>query len=231
MQSLNIKTYLLYSIYIVRTNPAILLFLTLIGFLNGVSYYMPKSSFADLVGTLTFISTIFISPVIYGIYYEIIEEKYSSIANIFRTYVPGYLFLLFAMYIPIVTITAILMSSSGLGGNMAYVMLTILIFSLLFLYVVPTYYISGKILDSIVTGVRFLLSNLISSAPVLLMALSSELLLLLSHYKLGWLKENHLSLFVFMDFSVYMMASIIDFLLFIILVYILKNQPAATREV
>ncbi len=223
MQSLNIKTYLLYAIYIVRTNPAILLFIAAIGLLNGLSLLRPDSAFAHAVGALSFFATIFISPVIYGIYYEIIEDKYSSVANIFRTYVPGYLLLLLSMYLPIAMIAATVMTSTGFDGNMGYFMLIVLIFSLVFIYVIPCYFISRTILDSIVIGVRFLFRNLFSSAPVLLMALFSELMLLLSHFWFGGLQETSLPLYIALDFSVYMIASIVDFLLFIILVYILKN--------
>lgn len=229
MESLNLKTYLLYAIYIVRTHPFILLFLAAVGLLNGLIVYFPESGFADLVSNFTIISAILINPIIYGIYYEIIEDKYSSVINIFRTYVAGYLLLLFCLYIPIITTTAVLMSSAGTEGNTAYVMLTILIFSLLFIYVVPAYYVSGKIFYSITYGVRFFFRHALGSAPVLLMALASELLLLLSHFKLSGIKEQSPTLFVLMDFSTFMIASIIDLLLFIILIYILKNHDIQKR--
>ncbi|MBM9604781.1 hypothetical protein [Desulfopila inferna] len=229
MNSLNLKTYLLYAIYIVRTHPRILLFLAAVGLLNGLIVYFPKSGFADLVSSITILSAIFISPVIYGIYYEIIEEKYSSIATVFRTYVGGYLLLLFCMYIPVITATAMLMSSTGAGENTAYVMLTILFFSMLFIYVVPAYFVSGKIIDSLIYGVSFFFRNIAGSAPLLLMALASEMLLLLSHFTLGGLKENSPSLFVVLDFFIYMTASILDFLLFIMLVYILRSSDIKKR--
>ncbi len=229
MQSLHLRTYLVYAIYIVRTHPFILVFLGCLGLLNGFSVYFPENNLASLVSSLTVISAIFISPVIYGMYYEIIEEKYSSLVNIFRTYVAGYLLLLFCMYIPIISTTALIMSSANGEGNVAYVMLTILLFSMLFIYVVPSYYISGTILDSIAFGVRFFIRNLLSSAPVLVMALFSELLLLISHFKLDGLKEQSPFLFVILDFSAYMVASIVDFLLFIVLIYILRNQELKKR--
>ncbi len=229
MESLHLRTYLVYAVYIVRTHPTILLFLGCVGLLNGFTVYFPENNFASLVSSLTIISAIFIMPVIYGMYYEIVEEKYTSIVNIFRTYVSGYLLLLFCMYIPIISTTALIMSGANGEGNVAYVMLTIMLFSLLFVYVIPSYYVSGTILDSITYGVRFFFSNLLSSAPVLVMALFSEMLLLISHFKLGGLKENSPSLFVFIDFSVYMVATIIDFLLFIMLIYILRNQDIKKR--
>lgn len=230
MNSLNIKNYLLYAIYIVRTNPAILQVLAVIGILNGASIFLPEGNPKDLISSLALIATIFISPVIYGIYYEIIEEKYSSVIKVFRTYVAGYLLLLFCMYIPIIMTTAMITSASGTEGNVAFIMLTILLFSLLFIYVVPCFFVSGTIVSSITFGVQFFLKNLFSSAPLLMMALASELLLLLSHYKMGWIKDQNPLIYAVLDFGVYMTASIIDFLLFIILIYVLRNQNIPKRE-
>lgn len=229
MKSLHLKTYLLYAIYIVRSHPIILVFLSFVGLINGLTVYFPENSLATLVSSLSIVSAIFIMPVIYGIYYEIVEEKYTSVTNVFRTYVAGYCLLLFCMYIPIISATALIMSSASGDGNTAYVMLTILLFSLLFVYVIPSYYVSGTIFESISYGVQFFFRNLLGSAPILVMALFSEMLLLISHFKLGGLKESSPSLFALLDFAVYMSATVIDFLLFIMLIYILRNQNIKKR--
>lgn len=229
MNSLNLKTYLLYAIYIVRTNPSILIFLGAFGLLNGITVYLPEGGAVQLINSLTILAAIFISPVIYGIYYEIIEDKYSSIINIFRTYVGGYILVLLCMYIPIIFTTALFMSASSAGVNTGYVMVTILFFSLLFIYVIPTYYISGKILESITFGVRFFFKNMLSSAPLLMLALFSELILLLSHFQLQGIRESTPALFVTIDFFLYMLASITDFILFIMLIYVLKNEDIKKR--
>lgn len=229
MNSLNLKTYFLYAIYIVRTHPSILIFLGVFGILNGITVYLPEGGAVQLINSLTILAAIFISPVIYGIYYEIIEDKYSSIINIFRTYVGGYILVLLCMYIPIIFTTALFMSASSSGVNTGYVMITILFFSLLFIYVIPTYYISGKILESIIFGVRFFFKNMLSSAPLLMLALFSELILLLSHFQLEGLRENSPALFVTIDFFLYMLASITDFILFIMLIYVLRNEDIKKR--
>lgn len=229
MKSLNLQTYLVYAVYIVRTNPTVLGFLAIFGFINGLAVYLPENGFPQLLGTLTVLAAIFISPVIYGIYYEVIEEKYSSILNIFKTYVGGYLLVMFSMYIPIIMTTSILMSAMQGGPNTGAIILTILVFSMLFIYVIPAFYISGKILGSISFGIRFFFENLLSSAPLLLLALSSELLLLLSHFQLEGMRESLPALFVVFDFTLYMLASILDFILFIILIYILKNENLERR--
>ena len=229
MEALNLKTYLLYAIYIVRTHPLVLFCVAALGLFNGVMVYLPQNALSQLISGITILSAIFINPVIYGIYYEIVEERSNSVLTIFRTYVGGYLLLLFCLYIPILITTAVVVSSAGAEGSTAAVMVIMLIFSLLFIYVVPAYYVSGKIVESITFGVRFFFRHTLASAPLLLMALTSELLLLLSHFKLRALQEQSPPLFIFLDFSLFMVASVIDYLLFIILLYILRRQNIDKR--
>ncbi len=229
MKSLNLKTYFFYAVYILRTNPAILYFIAIFGILNGITVYLPEGPLVQLINSLTILAAIFISPVIYGIYYEVIEKKYSSLLNIFKTYVGGYLLVLFCMYIPIILTSTLIMSSSSAGANPGYIMLTIMVFSLLFIYVIPTYYLSGKIFDSISFGIGFFFSNVLGSAPLILMALFSELLLLFSHFQLENMRQEAPTLYIPLDFALYMIASIVDFLLFIMLIYVLKNEDFPRR--
>ncbi len=229
MNSLNLKTYLLYAIYIVRTHPSILIFLGALGLLSETTVYLPEGGVVQLINLLSILAPMIISPVIYGMYYEIIEDKYSSIINIFKTYVGGYILVLLCMSVPIVFTMLLFISASSGVPNTGFVIVTFLFFSLLFIYVVPTYYISGKILESIGIGMRFFSNNFLSSAPLLLMTLFSELILLLSHFLLGDLKENTPALFVGIDFSLYMIASITDLILFIMLIYVLKNEDIKKR--
>lgn len=230
MESLNIKTYLVYGIYIIRTNPMILLFIATLGLLNSIGASLPESNSADFTTKITFLRAIFINPVIYGIYYEIVEEKYSSVVKIFTTYVAGYLILLFCMYIPIVSIIATFIPASQVTGNIAILMITILMFSILYLYVIPTYFTTRTIFSSIIKGVQFLATNLFNSAPLIFLTLFVELVLLFSQYKLVLLKEVNLLLFGVLEFSIYMLSSIIDFLIFIILVYIIKNHGLTKKS-
>jgi hypothetical protein len=229
MNSFNLKTYLLYAVYIVRTTPSILIFLGVFGLLNGLTVYLPEGDFVQFINSLTIFAAIFISPVIYGIYYERVEDKYSSIANIFRTYVFGYLLVLLCMYIPIIFTMTLIMPASPAEINTGYALVAILIFSLLYIYVIPTYYISGKILESIVFGVRFFFKNLLNSAPLLLLALFSESVLLFSHFQLGPIRESAPLLFVTLDYFLYLLASLTDFILFIMLLYILRNEDIDKR--
>lgn len=217
--------YLLYAIYIVRTSPAILGVLVLLGIIDGAIILLPEGTLSNNLSVITMVAAFFISPLVYGHYYERIENQTSSIVTIFRTYVPGYVLLLFCIYIPITIATTAVSQAAGDTTNMAYIMLSILVFSLLFIYVVPCYFISGKISDAMGYGLSFFIKNMYASAPLLLMALFSDLLLMLTHYQFSWLLKINPQLFAIFEFIIYLIASITDFLLFIILIYILKEQP------
>ena len=58
----------------------------------------------------------------------------------------------------------------------------------------------------------------------MLIVLLLETTLLLVQYNKETLLHHSTLLFTFLDFSTYFIASIIDFVLFIILIYILKND-------
>ena len=62
-----------------------------------------------------------------------------------------------------------------------------------------------------------------------MMALFSELLLLLSHFQLESVREQTPALFVTLDFTLYMISSIVDFTLFIMLIYVLRNEDIKKR--
>ncbi len=229
-QSLHIKTYLIYGLYILRTSPLVLVLLISIGLLNSIATLFPETAISGFITGFGIIETIFLTPLLYGYFYERIEEKNNSLVDIFKIYVPGYLLVCFCMSVPIVIGTAATTEAAGFSMNIAHVLLAILFFSLLFIYVIPAYYISGKIIPSITYGVQFFVKHIFASAPLLLLGLLSKLLLLLVNYQLSWLKGSYLFLFTAIDFFVYLFVSSIDFLLFIILIYILRNQDDIVKR-
>ncbi len=229
-QSLHIKTYLTYGLYILRTSPLVLTLLVIIGVLNSITTLFPETGISGFITGFSIAGTVFLNPLLYGYFYERIEEKNNSLSTIFKMYVPGYLLVLFCMYIPIVIGSAFITGIAGSSANIAHVLLTILFFSLLFIYVIPGYYVSGKIVPSITYGIQFFIKHLFASAPLLLLGLFSELLVLFVHYQLSWLQESYIFIFVVIEFFVYLLASYTDFLLFIILIYILRNQDDIVKR-
>ena len=229
MNTWNLKQYLNYGLQIVRMNTIVLWWIGLVGLLSAMTLMFKDSpSFWPLNVVVTLLS-ILSTPIIYGIYFELIEDKYSSIPRIARAYVPGYLWLIIRMYLPPIFLASMLISllagSIPAVGGGGILEITLVLFSLLYLFVIPTYYISGTGRGAISSGISFLGRNLSSATPIILAVLLLETGMLLLQYQRSTLSADPGTIFIVFDFLVYFFASIVDYLIFIILIFILKELP------
>ncbi|MEE4164863.1 MAG: hypothetical protein V2I35_02610, partial [Desulfocapsaceae bacterium] len=212
------------AITMVREHTIILCWLVFVGLLNTLTTLIADTPFSRTLSALSFILSICSTPVIYGIYYELIEDIYSSLAHIIRSYTLPYLWLLVRMYLPVIMIAwlpMIITPDSASGGHFHVILVS---FSLIYLYVLPFFYFTGKQQGSILMGITFLFRNISASTPLILVVLLLETLLLLVHYNKEALLARSTYLFAVLDFSSYIVASIIDFILFIVLILILKDE-------
>jgi len=223
METLDLKKYLAYAVMIIRSNTIVLWGLGLIGLCSTAALLLKDTNLHWPLNTLSITLSIVTTPIFYGIYFELIEDSYSSIGQITRTYVLNYIWLLVRMYLPaifVATIPLFLIPGAGSGG---YFEITLIFFSLIYIYVIPTYYISGRQQGAISSGVTFLLRNLLKSTPIIFTVLLLETLMLLMQFNKGSLPGQGTIYFAILDLLVYLIASIIDFAVFIILIYVLKN--------
>jgi hypothetical protein len=228
MESLNLRTYLTYALMIIRESTIVIWGLALIGLLSAASMLLKDTPIYWSLNTLSVVLSIGATPIFYGIYFELIEDTYSSIGQITRTYVLNYIWLLVRMYLPaifVATIPLFLIPGAGSGG---YFEITLIFFSLIYIYVIPAYYISGRQQGAISTGVIFLLNNLFKSTPIIFTVLLLETLMLLMQFNKDSLPGQDTIYFAILDFLIYLVASIIDFAVFIILIFVLKNSREDT---
>ncbi len=228
MDTWNLKQYLRYALIIIRENTIVLWWIILIGLLSaatlllkGTELFWPLNA---VVTTLSILST----PIIYGIYFELIEDTYSSIPAIARTFVLGYIWLIIRMYLPPIFLASMLISLAAgnietFGGG-GILEITLVLFSLIYLFVIPTYYLNGKGHGAISAGVSFLTRNLSSATPIILAVLLLETSMLLLQYQRGMFNEGSSLIFVAIDFFIFFLASVIDYAIFIILIFILKDR-------
>ena len=230
MNPWNLKQYLNYGLLIVRTNTIVLWWIGFVGLLSAVTLLLKDSSTFWPLNVVVTLLSILSTPIIYGIYFELIEDKYSSIPQIARTYVPGYLWLIIRMYLPPIFLASMLISllagSIPAFGGGGILELTLVLFSLLYLFVIPHYYIDGTGRGAITKGIRFLSTNLSSATPIILAVLLLETGMLLLQYQRATFSADRGLIFIALDFLVYFIASIVDYLIFIILLFILREQPA-----
>ncbi len=230
MNSWNLKQYLNYGLQIIRMNTIVLWWIGLVGLLSALSLLLRESpAFWPLNVVVTLLS-ILSTPIIYGIYFELIEDRYSSIPRIARTYVPGYLWLIIRMYLPPIFLASMLISllagSIPAFGGGGFLEVTLVLFSLIYLFVIPKYYINGTGQGAISAGVHFLSRNFSSATPIILTVLLLETGMLLLQYQRSTFTADRGAIFIAIDFLVYFSASIVDYLIFIVLIFVLKEQPA-----
>jgi hypothetical protein len=230
MDSSHLKQYLTYAILMIRANTIVLWMLACIGLLSSMVLLFRDASFYWPLNVLTIAISISITPVFYGIYVQLIEDRYSSIGTIARTYVLNYIWLLIRMYVPAVFVASLpllVIPAERAGG---YLEITLIFFSLLYIYVIPVYYVTGRQYGAISGGIGFLFTNLAASAPILLAVLLLEAGMLILQQGRAALAGATSAGFVLLDFLVYMSASIIDLAIFIILIFILKNHGEGGPE-
>lgn len=224
MDAFNLKKHLAYALMIIRGNSIVLWCLGLIGVCSAVTLLLRDSELHGAMNTLTMTLSITATPIFYGIYFELIEDTYSSIGQIARTYVLGYIWLLIRMYLPAIFVATIpLFLIPGASGS-GYFEITLIFFSLIYVYVIPTYYITGRQHGAIASGVSFLFNHLVKSTPIIFTVLVLETLMLLVQLGKNNFTGQGTLIFAILDFCTYLSASIIDFALFIVLVYVLKTS-------
>lgn len=228
IHSFAIRQYLLYAMHIIREHTIVLWLLCFIGLCStatllfrGTSYFWPLNIFSILLSTVA-------TPIFYGIYHQLIDDSYTSLRSIARSYVLSYLWLLIRMYLPVIflaSIPAILFANRGSGG---YLEVGLITFSLIYLFVIPHFYRTGRQQGAISRGITFLFRHLSASAPLLLAVLLLESGVLLIQYNKAALHEGYLPILAALDFFVFIVASLIDLAIFIILLFIVKNAEQDT---
>ncbi len=222
MKVFDIKQYINNAVYIIKTTTIVLWFLVMVGLISSITSCFPESPFYWPVTVSTSLLSILSVPVIYGIYYELIEDRYTSIIEIAKKYVGRYILLLFSMYLPVIllaTLPSMIVPELGGGGSFQ---ITLVSFSLLYLYIIPWFYISNQIKGAITEGIYFLLKNLSTSTPLLLLTLVAESVMLVFQYNKAWVTDLNTPFFVVFDTIIYVVASLIDYTVFIVLIFILK---------
>lgn len=230
MQPLNLSQHIVNAVYIIRTNTIILWFIGIIGIMSSLSSLYPDSRMHGLFIFIFICTAIFATPIIYGIYYEIIDDSYSSVPQIGKKYLPSYLWLLFRLYLPVVFFAAVPMMSAPQNASPGYFQMVVVTCSLIFIYIIPYFYVTGKQQGAVFGGIKFLSQNISASAPLILLSLVTESVLLVFEMKKSLLFELNKLVYSFAEFFIYMTANIIDFTLFITMVFVLREAIAKANE-
>jgi hypothetical protein len=218
-----IGRYAICAVQLIREHPVVLWLVGLLSLGNAIiPLFRDSAMFIPATVVLVLLATV-ATPVFYGLYYQLLDDSYTSLDTIAKTYVAPYLWLLLRMYLPAIllaSLPAIMFAEHGSGG---YLEIGLIAFSMLYLYVIPFFYVRGQQHGAIVRGVSFLTRHLAASTPLLLTVLLLESALLLVHHARTALDTGMTLLLVGLDFLVFLSASLVDLAIFIILIQILKN--------
>ncbi len=231
MQHWELRQYLRDAQLLIRENSIVIWWIALLGLLSSVTLLLRETALFWPLNVVVTVLSIASTPVIYGIFFELIEDRYSSIPAIARTYIPGYIWLIIRMYLPPILLASMLISllaariESFGGGGLLHV--TLVMFSLLYIFVIPFYYCNGTGSGAIAAGVLFLLKNLPSATPIIFAVLLLESSMLLLQYQRSVMDNTASVFFIGIDFLIFFAASLVDYAIFIILILILKehNRP------
>jgi len=219
-----LKYHFRQALSLVQTHTIVIWLMVALSAVRAATGIIENTALAGPLNTIIFIISIAATPLFYGFYYELIEDNYSSFGQIARNYVMTYLWLLLRMYLPAIFLAGLpmIIAPDQAGGGFFHIIL--ISFSLIYLYVIPFYYFTGKQRGAISHGIGFLFNRLSLSTPLILTVFLMETSMLLVQYSKTLLIEHHFTFFILLDFSTFLIASIIDFCLFIILILILKNE-------
>lgn len=223
---MNLVTRIKSSVTIIKTHTIVLLITALVCGLNILNSILVQFKHISWMNIPVFIATFIVTLVMYGVYYEIIEDKYSSMNEIFSKYAYGYFIVSIIIVLPVI-LFSLLLSLTSLGTTYQSVEIIIpVLFSILFMYVVPYFFHTKKIVDSFKNGIGFLIGNFQKSLPLITVvflfyvfkfSLGSKLATLASANANAYLFALAQYIFIFSLF-------IFDYMLFVILILTITNK-------
>ena len=222
MESFDLDHHLRSAISLIRSTPLVIGWLFFIAVWNTSSTLIEGQEIGPL-GISAFILSLFTTPVIYGILYDRLTGTSSPPGSIIETYIPGYFWLLIRMYLPALFVAAMPMMLAPQSAGEGHFFVILISFSIIYLFVIPSYFVTGQQRGAIFSGLSFLAENFFRCTPILLTVVLLETsMLVVEHNELN-LFELGPVLYGFIDISVYFVASIVDYIIFIMLILIIRN--------
>jgi len=214
------------SIALIRTYTIVLWITGIVAGIN-VSNFVLFCLSSQPTRPLSFVSsliTILSMATIYGIYYELIENRYTSMKEIFSKYAFDYLLLNILMAVPFGSILLLIVYINPELLGLELQNTISIFFKVLFIYVTPIFYVQNKIGASLIDGVKYLFSNIQASIPILAAVIIFNVLHILAKTKMFWLFDVNRFFFVLFQYAVLVTSFLFDYGLFIILILIITNK-------
>lgn len=214
------------ALELLREEPTVFWLLGIVAFFSALPPLAAQTGLSTLLHLAAFAAALGVTPLVYGICATRLTGSRQPLPALARTVLPGYLLLVARMYLPALgfALLPVVLAPEVAGEGHFYLIL--LCFSLIYLYVIPLYFITGRQRGTIYRGCRFLARNLSASTPLLLVTLLVEAAVLLVQLGGEVLLPDRPLLQGMLQAGCYLTASIIDTLVFIVLVLVLLTATS-----
>lgn len=219
-----LSTHFKSSITIIKTHTIVLLITAVVSGIIIANYLLSYYNHSNILSIPVLAITFSTSLVMYGLYYEIIEDKYTSMREIFSKYLFGYFLVSLISALPIILISLpVMLTSSGNTYQVIQNFFALLV-SIVFMYVVPYYFLTNQVIESFRCGIGFLIKNFSTSLPII----TAIFILYISEYffssTLNSLVNINAYLFSFLQYTYVFLNFIVDYALFIVLLLTIKHK-------
>ena len=219
-----LATYIKSSITIIKTHTIVLLITAIVSGINTANFllsYLKHNSMLNIPAmVVTFVTTL----VMYGLYYEIIENKYTSMREIFTKYVYGYFVVTLIIALPIMMLSLFLsLPTSGNTYQSIQKIGTILVL-VVFMYVVPYFFHTNKIVESFKCGLGFLVNNFHKSLSLIVAVVLFYAVKIILGIKLVSLASESAYIYAFAQYIYMFSYFTFDYMLFIVLVLAITDK-------
>ena len=164
---MNFATYIKSSITIIKTHTIVLLITAVVTGIIIANYLLSQYSHNNILSIPVLVITFATTLVMYGLYYEIIEDKYTSMREIFSKYLYGYFLVSLISALPIILVSLLIMLTSSGNTYQVIQKFFALLVSIVFMYVVPYYFQTNQVVESFRRGIGFLVKNFSTSLPII----------------------------------------------------------------
>ncbi len=227
----NLKQYFWNALYILRAYSIVVWSIVGIGIASGLGEMFLKGENYSFLMIIAAVFKLAIFAVVYGIYYQLIEDCYSSVVEIGKVYILPFIWLFLNMYVPALLFALLPgMLVPGLGGGGLWIVI-MMFFGILYLYVIPWFYVSGSWRGSIFSGIQFLIKNLSGSTPIIMLALLFELAFVYLDIVLKRIESFGPVIYFSLRTGIFITEFFVNCIFFMVLVFVLKEAREEVSEI
>ena len=201
----------------------IIYFVIFFTFLASISPVIDNDIITKIFSYMSFIALGLSTPIILGIFTEVINKQRTSISSLFKHHFVNYLLFKLIIFIPILIFSLISIITNTNSDNIHIKLFLYIALDILFIYSLPMLFETKKVKKSIINGLKFLFKHYDKShVLILLVFFSNSFFIFISK---GFFSESTHPV-ILMQFSYFVVRSVLlllSFYVFCLSLLILKK--------